>query len=1048
MMRWIVGSSLKFRYLVVAVAAAMVVLGVGQFRQLPVDVFPEFAPPRVEVQTPCLGLSASEVEALVTTPLEDTLNGIPGLDVLRSKSVEQLSSIQLIFDRGTDLITARQLVAERLATVTPTLPTWASPPVMLQPLSATSRVMKIGLSSKTLSTIDMSMISYWTIRARLLRVPGVANVAIWGERIQMLQVQADPERLQQNRVSLDKVMNVTADALDAGLLRFSNGAVIGTGGFVDTPNQRLGITHKLPIITPDDLAQVPVQRRDGRSLRLGDVADVVEDHQPLIGDAVINDGPGLMLIVEKLPWGNTLDVTRGVEAAIDQMRPGLPGMEIDTTIFRPATFVETAIGNLSRALLIGSLLVILILVAFLYDWRSAVISAVAIPLSLLAAGYVLFLRGTTINTMILAGLVISVGVVVDDAIIDVENIVRRLRLYRIETGDRSLASTSRIVLNSSLEVRSAIVYATLIDVVAVTPVFFMEGLTGAFFRPLAFSYALAVLASMLVALTVTPALCLIMLHRASLERRQSPLVRWLQRGYVAILGRIIRSPRPALATVGVIALLGVAVLPTLGQSLLPDFKERDFLMHWVTAPGTSHPEEVRITTTASKELRAIPGVRNFGAHIGQALLADEVYGVHFGENWISVDPKVDYDKTVEAIQEVVDGYPGLRRDVQTYLKERIREVLTGGGDAIIVRISGPDLDVLRAKAEEVRQAVVGVEGIIEDHVDLQVDLPQVDIRVDLAKAQRYGIKPGDVRRAATTLMAGEEVGDIFRDGKAYDIQVWSKPEVRNSLTDIRNLLIDTPGGGHVRLGEVADVKLKATPNAIEREASTRKIDVGANVRGRALGAVVSDVEDRLAKIEFPRGYSFDLIGELAERQAANQRLRGYAIAAGIGILLLLVMAFGSWRLGSMAFLALPMALVGGLLAAYAFSGGIISLGSLVGFFTVLGIVARNGIMLITHCQHLEREEGETFGPALVLRGAKERLAPILMTALATGLALVPLVIAGDIPGAEIEHPMAIVILGGLVTATLLNLFIIPALYLRFGRARSGGAPPAPSLPTP
>jgi CzcA family heavy metal efflux pump len=1048
MMRWIVGSSLKFRYLVVAVAAAMVFLGVGQLRQLPVDVFPEFAPPRVEVQTPCLGLSASEVEALVTTPLEETLNGIPGLDVLRSKSVEQLSSIQLIFDRDTDLINARQLVAERLATVTPTLPTWASPPVMLQPLSATSRVMKIGLSSQELSTIDMSMIAYWKIRARLLRVPGVANVAIWGERIQMLQVQADPDRLQRHRVSLDKVMNVTADALDAGLLRFSDGAVIGTGGFVDTPNQRLGIRHKLPIVTPDDLAQVPIQRRGGKTLLLRDVADVVTDHQPLIGDAVINDGEGLMLIVEKLPWGNTLDVTRGVEAAIDQMRPGLPGMEIDTSIFRPATFVETAIENLSRALLIGSLLVILILIAFLYDWRSAVISAVAIPLSLLAALFVLYLRGTTINTMILAGLVISVGVVVDDAIIDVENIVRRLRLYRIETGDRSLASTSRIVLNASLEVRSAIVYATLINVVAVAPVFFMEGLTGAFFRPLAFSYALAMLASMLVALTVTPALSLMLLHRGSLERRQSPLVRWLQRGYVAALARIIRSPRPALAAVAVIALLGVAVVPTLGQSLLPDFKERDFLMHWVTSPGTSHPEEVRITTAASKELRAIPGVRNFGAHIGQALLADEVYGVHFGENWISVDPGVDYDATLARIQEVVDGYPGLRRDVQTYLKERIREVLTGGGEAIIVRISGPDLEVLREKAEEVRAAVAGVEGVVEDHVDLQVDLPQVDVKVDLAKAQAYGIKPGDVRRAAATLMAGEEVGDIFRDGKAYDIQVWSKPEVRNSLSDIRKLPIDLPGGGVVQLSEVATVQLKPTPNAIEREANTRKIDVGANVRGRALGAVVGDVEDALERVEFPLGYSYDLIGELAERQAANQRLQRFASIAGIAVLLLLVMAFGSWRLGLMAFLALPMALVGGLLGAYLFGGGIISLGSLVGFFTVLGIVARNGIMLITHCQHLEREEGEPFGPGLVLRAAKERLAPILMTALATGLALVPLVIAGEIPGAEIEYPMAIVILGGLVTATLLNLFIIPALYLRFGRRRTAPAPPAPSLPTP
>jgi CzcA family heavy metal efflux pump len=1047
MMRWVVGSSLKFRYLVVTLAAALVFLGVGQLGQLPVDVFPEFAPPKIEVQVPCLGLSASEVEALVTTPLEDTLNGLPGLDVLRSKSVEQLSQIQLIFDRGTDLINARQLVAERLATVTPTLPTWASPPVMLQPLSATSRVMKIGLSSKRLSTIDMSMISYWTIRARLLRVPGVANVTIYGERIKMLQVQADPDRLKQHQVSLDKVMNTTADALDAGLLRFSDGAVIGTGGFVDTPNQRLAIRHKLPIITPDDLAQVPIEQRGGKQLVLSDVADVVEGTWPLIGDAVINDGPGLMLIVEKLPWGNTLDVTRGVEAALQQLRPGLPGIQIDTTIFRPATFVETAIENLSRALLLGSLLVILILIAFLYDWRAAVISAVAIPLSLLAAGFVLYLRGATINTMILAGLVISVGVVVDDAIIDVENIVRRLRLYRIQTGDRGLASTSRIVLNSSLEVRKAIVYATLIDVVAVAPVFFMEGLTGAFFQPLALSYALAVLASMLVALTVTPALSLILLHRASLERRQSPLVGWLQRGYVAALGRIIRSPRPALAAVAVILLLGIAVVPRLGQSLLPDFKERDFLMHWVTAPGTSHPEEVRITTAASKELRAIPGVRNFGAHIGQALLADEPYGVDFGENWISIDPNVDYDKTRGAVQEVVDGYPGLRRDVQTYLKERIREVLTGASEAITIRISGPDLHVLQDKAEEVRQAIAGVDGTVEEIVELHKNIPQVDIKVDLAKAQAYGIKPGDVRRAATTLMAGEEVGDIFRDGKAYDIQVWSKPEVRNSLSDIRNLPIDTPDGGHVLLAEVAEVTIKPTPNAIERESNTRKIDVGANVSGRALGAVVGDVQDRLEQVQFPLGYSYDLIGELAERHAADQRLRNYGLLAAVGVLLLLVLAFRSWRLGLMAFLALPMALVGGLLGAY-LSGGIISLGSLVGFFTVLGIVARNGIMLITHCQHLEREEGEPFGPALVLRGAKERLAPILMTALATGLALVPLVASGEIPGAEIEYPMAIVILGGLVTATLLNLFIIPALYLRFGRRRTAPAPPAPSLPTP
>src|SRR6266545_4186625 len=431
MMRWIVGSSLRFRYIVVALAAGMMVFGVVQLRGIPVDVFPEFAPPRVQIQTACLGLSAADVEQLVTVPLEDGLNGIPGLDVMRSASVPQLSSIELIFKLGTDLLQARQLVQERIATVLPTLPTWASPPVMLQPLSATSRVMKIGLSSKTRSLTEMSMISYWTIRARLLRVPGVANVPIWGERLQMLQVQAEPEKMRAHDVSLEQVMETTADALDVGLLKFSNGAVVGTGGFLDTPNQRLQVRHILPITTPEDLSQVPVEERSGKQpLRLGDVARVVEGHQPLFGDAVINDGPGLMLIVEKLPWANTLDVTRGVEKALAELQPGLDGIDVDPTIFRPASFIETALHNLTMALLLGCLFVILVLGAFLFEWRSAVISLVSIPLSLVAAGLVLYARGTTINTMILAGLVIAVGVVVDDAIIDIENILRRLRQYR------------------------------------------------------------------------------------------------------------------------------------------------------------------------------------------------------------------------------------------------------------------------------------------------------------------------------------------------------------------------------------------------------------------------------------------------------------------------------------------------------------------------------------------------------------------------------------------------------------------------------------------
>ena len=1031
MMRWIVGTSLKLRFLVVAAASAMMFFGFLLLPNTPVDAFPEFAPPRVEVQVPCLGLSATEVEELVTVPIEQAMAGLPELDVMRSKSVTDLSKIELRFEQDTDLLRARQLVAERVQLVTPTLPTWAAPPVMIQPLSSTSRTMKIGLSSQTHSVIDMSMTSYWNIRARLLRVPGVANVAIWGERLQMYQVQTDPNRLGANQVTLNQVMTATADALDAGLIHYSDGGYIGTGGFVETPNQRLGVQNVLPIVTPEDLAQVTVASRDGRTLRLADVADVVTDHQPLVGDAVINDGPGLMLIVEKFPWANTVDVTDGVEAAIDELRPGLSGIDIDTSIFRPATFIELAIDNLTLALLIGCLLVILIIGAFLFEWRTALISVIAIPVSLVAAGLVLYWSGAVVNTMILAGLVVAVGVVVDDAIIDVENILRRLRQNRLEQTGKS---TARVVLEASLEVRGAILYATVITLVAVVPVFFIPGLSGTFFRPLIGAYALAVGASLVVALTLTPALALILLRNAPVERRRSPVAAALQRGYAAVLARTVRSPKPAYAMVGVIAALGLAVLPLLGQSLLPSFKERDFLMHWLLRPGAGHPEMVRITEAASKELRAIPGVRNFGAHIGQALLADEPYGIDFTENWISVSPDVDYDATVKKIQEVVDGYPGLQRDVQTYLKERVKEVLTGSSDSIVVRIYGPELPELRAKADEVRKAMDAVEGTTDVKAERLVDIPQIQVTVDLAAAQRYGLKPGDVRRATATVLSGEEVGDIFRAGRAYDVQVWSTPATREHLDDIKAMPIDTPTGEQVRLDQVAQLAIVATPNHVDHENTYRRIDVTANVKGRDLGSVARDVEAAVAQIPFAQEYHPEVLGEYAERQAASARLMWLAVVAAVVIFFLLVTSFRSVRLAVLSFVTLPSALVGGVLAAW-LGDGVLSLGSLVGFLAVLGIAARNGIMLISHYQHLETDEGEPFGRSLVIRGARERLSPILMTTLATALALVPLVVAGSVPGNEIEHPMAVVILGGLVTSTLLNLFVVPSLYLRFGRCR-------------
>ena len=1016
----------------------MMLLGFVQLQKMPVDAFPEFAPPRVEIQTPCLGLSATEVEALVTVPLEDTLQGLPGLDTLRSKSVPQLSSIELRFKPGTDLIRARQLVSERMETVTPTLPTWAAPPFMIQPLSSTSRVMKIGLSSQSRSLIELSMISYWTIRARLLRVPGVANVAIWGERLQMLQVQVDPNRMRNFNVSLNQVMDVTSAAVDSGLLQFSDGSVIGTGGFIDTDNQRLGVRNVQPIKTPEDLAQVVVGDNAGTPLRLGDVADVVEDHQPLIGDAVIDDGPGLMLIVEKLPWGNTLQVTRGVEDALKELEPGLSGIKVDPTIFRPASFIETAYENLGRSLLVGCLLVLLVIVFFLFEWRTALISVVSIPLSLVAAGLVLYYRGTTVNTMILAGLVIAVGVVVDDAIIDVENIVRRLRQARREGSTKS---TAAIVLDASLEVRGPIVYATLIIIAAAAPVFFLQGLTGSFFKPLAMSYTLAVLASLVVALTITPALALLLLARAKLDHRDGPLVRFLHRRYTVALRRVMRRPKRAVAAVLAIVAIGLAALPGLGESLFPSFKERDFLMHFVAEPGTSHPAIMRMTQRASVELRQIPGVTAFGAHVGQALLADEVVAVSFTELWINISDDVDYDETVAEVEKVIAGYPGFRRDVKTYLRERADEVLTGAGDPVVVRLFGEDMDVLRAKAEEVRTLLADTQGVVDEHVDLAVDIPQVEVEVNLAAAQRYGLKPGDIRRAAGTIMAGEEVGDLFRGGKAYDVVVWSTPATRDNLTAVSNLPLDTPSGQRIRLADVADIRIKKTPNVVQHEGGSRRLDVGAGVQGRDLGSTVREIEEKLKGIELPTGYHYELLGEFQERQSAQNQILLFGIGAVIAILVLLQVSLGSWRLAFLAFFTLPSALVGGVLAVF-LTGRVVSLGSLVGFLAVLGIAARNGILLLSHYQHLEQEEGRTFGVALVLRGSRDRIAPILMTTLATALALVPLVVAGQIPGHEIEHPMAVVILGGLVSSTLLNLFILPVLYLRLGRRK-----PARPLPS-
>jgi CzcA family heavy metal efflux pump len=1036
MIRWIIGSSLKSRGVVLVVAAALLVFGATQLRSMPVDVLPEFAPPTVEVQTEALGLSAAEVEELITVPLEqDLLNGVAWLDTIRSESIPGLSRVELIFEPGTDLLRARQVVTERL-TQSAGLPQVAKPPAMMQPLSSTSRVMMVGLSSTELSPIEVSVLARWTIRPRLMGVPGVANVSIWGQRERQLQVQADPERLRERGVTLNQLVESTGNALWVSPLTFLEASTPGTGGFIDTPNQRLGIRHVLPITTADDLAQVTIDdagsAANGHALRIGDVAKVVEDHQPLIGDAVHGDGRGLLLVVEKFPGANTLEVTQGVEDALAALAPGLDGVEIDSSLYRPATFLETAVGNLTTALLLGALLLLLVLGVFLFHWRTALIAILAVLLSLAAAVSVLYLRGVTLNAIVLAGLVMALGVVVDDAVVDVENIARRLRRPRADGDDRSVA---KVIFDAAVEVRSPVAFATVAMAVAVLPVFVMEGLTGSFFPPLVVSYLLALATSMLVALFVTPALCLLLLSGASVTRREPPLAGLLRRGYERALAPIVRTPGRALlagAAGMVVLLLGLAVTPLLDQDLAPSFKDTDLLIRLDGAPGTSHPEMTRVTDQASRELRAIEGVRDVGAHVGRAVMSDQTVGVSSSELWVSVDPSADYDRTVADIQQVVDGYPGLDGELLTYPKKRIDDVLGGRDDDLVVRVYGQDLDVLRAKAEEVRKLVAGIDGTADEQVERLVEEPTLEIEVDLARARKVGIKPGDVRRAAATMLSGIQVGSLFEEQKVFDVVVWGAPQVRSSLTSVRRLMVDVPGGGQVRLEDVADVRIKPAPTVIRHDNVSRSIDVTASIGGRSLDAVVDDVETALkTQMSFPLEYHAEVLGDHADRQAAQRRTGIIALIAAAVVFLLLQAALGSWRLAATTFLTLPVALVGGVLGVL-LSGGVLSLGALVGFVLLLGVAARNGVMLIRHLQHLEQVEGEAFGPGLVLRGAGERLTPIVLTALAIAAAILPLLIGGNVPGQEVLQPMAVVVLGGLVTATLLNLFVTPALYLRFG----------------
>jgi Cu/Ag efflux pump CusA len=1009
-MRWALGSSLRFGRLVIALAIGLVVFGIAQLRSAPVDVYPEFTPPSVEVQTEALGLSAAEVEQLITVPLEqDLLNGVPWLDRIHSSSMPGLSAIDLTFQPGTNIYAARQMVQERM-TQAHALPNVGSPPIMIEPLASASRVAMIRLSSREVSLVNLSVLARWKIRPRLMGVPGVANVSIYGQRDRQLQVRVDPRQLAARNVSLTQVIETTGNALWVSPLTFVEASTPGTGGFVESPNQRLPVQHISPISTPKQLAEVPVQ--DTRGLRLGDITQVIEDHQPLIGDAVAGGAPSLFLVVEKFPGANTLQVTRAVQEALADMAPGLKGVSIDANVYRPASYIETALHNAGTVALIGLVLLVAAMLLLFASWRAAVIALIVVPVSLLVAALVLDLRGTTFSTITLLGLAAAVALVIDDVVTDIDALRRRAAAR--PGGEQEPAE--QVIAAAFMASRGSLVFATLAILVALLPFLFLSTLATAFSSQLVLTYALAVLASTLVAFTLTPALANVLM-RGVAAGREGPLAGPARRLFDRLLPAAKLRPGRALAAAGVLAVAALAVIPQIGsRSLLPTLQDRNLLVQVHTVAGTSLPEMDRIVGAASRELRALPGVQDVGAHVGRAISSDQLVNVNSAEMWITLTDSADYDRTWAAIRGVLRDYPGLGAHLGTYPSDRVAKVAStqGEGGDLVVRVFGADLGTLQRKANDVRRMLAGVSGVADPVVRPIPRQPTVDIRVKLAAAQRYGLRPGDVRRDATTLTSGLIVGNLYEQSKIFDVVVWGAQSTRSDLTELGNLLLDTPSGRQVALKDVATVNIAPEATAITHDGVERDVEVAANVTGDP-DSVVAAVKSRLAAIPMPYEYHAEVSGNATVKQADLTRALAYGAVALIALLLLLQAAVASWRRAGLMLACLPLSVVGGVLIA-PLVGGVWNAGSLAGLFAVFALAVRSSILL-----------GRRITGTAVLDAARERAVPLLQSVLVTAAVLLPAAAVGTEAGLEILQPMAVTVLGGLVSLVAVQGYVLPAL---------------------
>lgn len=1017
--RW----SLYNRLLVLLGATALIVWGFLQAREMPVDVFPDLTAPTVTVITEAHGMAPEETERLITFPVESALNGASGVRRVRSSTSVGISVVWVEFEWGTDIYTARQVVAEKLQLVGPSLPPDNEPPVLAPISSIMGEILFIGLHSDHADPRELRTIADWDVRRRLLAVPGVSQVVPIGGGVQQFQVVVRPEALAAHGVTVD-------DVVDA--VRATNENT--SAGFYEQGGQEYLIYGLGQVGGVEDIARAVVRARDGAAVRVLDVADVVVGDALRRGDAAINGAPSVILGIQKQPGINTLALTAQIDAVLDDIQLGLPaGVHLERRLLRQADFIETSVQNISHALRDGALLVILIIGFFLLSGRATLITALAIPLSLVVTVIVLNMLGASLNTMTLGGMAIAVGALVDDAIIDVENVVRRLR-ERSVTGEGP--STIEIVFLASKEIRGSIVFATMIIVLVFLPLFFLQGVEGRLLQPLGVAYVVSLVASLAVALTVTPVLCSLLLPTSRAVRSATePLpIRWLR----ALYDPLLRRALPLWALLVSVSLVGVllagASVFRAGQTFLPEFNEGALTISVVTFPGTALAESNQLGHQVEMLLLQHPEVVVTSRRTGRAELDEHAQGIHASEIDVRLVMRDRSEaEMLAAIRRDLGVVPGVNIVIGQPISHRIDHMISGTRASIAVKLFGPDLQELRRLAGAISAQMDGVPGVVDLAIEEQANLPIATVRFDRDALARYGLQIRDVAETIETAFYGRTVSRVLSGPYAFDLVVRYPDEAREDLDAIRQTMIPTPGGAWVPLEALADIRRDRGPNQISRENNQRKIVVMCNVGdGADLGSVVSEIQERVQQgVTLPTGYYVEYGGQFEAAEEAARTLLMLGVLVVTGIFLLLYLALSSARDAALVMINLPLALIGGMVGVFV-SDGILSIASIIGFITLFGIATRNGIMMVTHIRHLVAEEGVVDAREAVMRGASERLAPILMTALASGLGLLPLAMASGEPGSEIQAPMAIVILFGLVSSTVLNMFVVPAVMLRFG----------------